>query len=33
VNNIATGDNVSIRALFFGTGSVPAFSAAKVRKN
>jgi hypothetical protein len=33
VNNIATGDNVSIRALFFGTGSVPTFSAAKVRKN
>ncbi|HKE09606.1 MAG TPA: DUF4382 domain-containing protein [Candidatus Acidoferrum sp.] len=33
VNNIATGDNVSIRALFFGVGSVPAFSAAKVRKN
>ena len=33
VNNIATGDNVSIRALFFGIGSVPAFSAAKVRKN
>jgi len=33
VNNITTGDNVSIRALFFGTGTVPAFSAAKVRKN
>lgn len=30
---IISGDNVSIRALFFGTGSVPAFSAAKVRKN
>jgi hypothetical protein len=30
---ITSGDNVSIRALFFGNSSVPAFSAAKVRKN
>jgi len=30
---ITSGDNVAIRALFFGTGTVPGFSAAKVRKN
>jgi len=30
---IATNDNVAIRALYFGKTSVPAFNAAKVRKN
>jgi len=30
---ITTNDNVAIRALYFGKTSVPAFNAAKVRKN
>ena len=32
-SSISVGDNVSIRALYFGVGSTPAFTAAKVRKN
>jgi len=31
--DITSGANISVRALFFGNGSIPAFSAAKVRKN
>jgi hypothetical protein len=31
--NISTGDNVGVRALFFGSGTAPSFTAAKVRKN
>ena len=30
---ISVGDNVSIRALYFGLNSTPSFTAAKVRKN
>jgi hypothetical protein len=32
-SSISQGDNVSIRALYFGTGVSPSFTAAKVRKN
>lgn len=30
---ITTGDNVSVRALYFGLGATPSFTAAKVRKH
>jgi hypothetical protein len=32
-NNIAVGDNVAVRALYFGVGATPSFTAAKVRKH
>lgn len=32
-SDITAGDNVSIRALYFGSGITPAFGAMKVRKN
>jgi Domain of unknown function (DUF4382) len=32
-SNITAGDNVAVRALYFGVGATPAFTAAKVRKH
>ena len=31
--DIAVGNNVAVRALYFGVGVSPAFTAAKIRKN